>query len=191
MRKPNRPIPELTPQDISRFWSKIEGCGSNGCWEWIGTKLSNGYGVFSIMGTHYNATRVLWFVITGKDPGSFMVCHRCDNRGCCRFSHIFLGSHEDNMRDMVQKGRSASGDRHASRLYPEKRPRGENHYLYKHPELAMGERNNSARLNEPQVKEIRKIYAAGGIGLQRLGKKFGVSKRAILFIVQRKHWKHI
>jgi hypothetical protein len=34
-----------------------------------------------------------------------MVLHRCDVRLCVRFSHLFLGTHQDNMSDMAAKGR--------------------------------------------------------------------------------------
>jgi len=40
------------------------------------------------------------------------VCHRCDTRTCIEVSHMFLGTHAENMADCAAKGRNARGDRH-------------------------------------------------------------------------------
>ena len=47
------------------------------------------------------------------------------------------------------------------------------------------------KLNEEQVREIRKRYAAGKIGTQRLANEFGVSKSNIRAILTGKIWKHL
>lgn len=39
-------------------------------------------------------------------------CHECDNPICCNPKHLFVGSHDDNMKDMASKHYS-KGERHS------------------------------------------------------------------------------
>jgi hypothetical protein len=43
-----------------------------------------------------------------------MVCHSCDVRQCINPAHLFVGTAQDNVDDMVRKGRQAYGSRIAS-----------------------------------------------------------------------------
>ena len=77
--------------------------------EYQGAK-SKRYGVFYIgsrksIGAH----RYAWSLANGPIPDGMFVCHKCDNPPCCNPDHLFIGTHDDNMRDMAKKGRGRSG----------------------------------------------------------------------------------
>lgn len=76
-----------------------------GCWEWQGAKHRRNYGGFSINGSMYRANRVAWALAYGTSTIGLSVCHTCDNPSCVRPTHLFLGTHQDNMNDAITKGR--------------------------------------------------------------------------------------
>ena len=92
---------------FKRFWSKV--LLGDGCWEWTAGTKEGGYGLFylPIEGEWKCkvASIVSWFLHTGAWPTLF-VLHRCDNPACVRFSHLFLGTQLDNVRDCITKGRA-------------------------------------------------------------------------------------
>lgn len=47
-------------------------------------------------------------------PG-MLANHYCDVRRCYEGMHLYEGSHEENMQDMVDRGRAASGDNNGRR----------------------------------------------------------------------------
>lgn len=85
-----------------------------GCWEWQGNTDAGGYGRVSVgNGGRFTKTtlsthRMAWIGFKGEIPDGLHVLHQCDNRICCNPDHLFLGTHQDNMRDMLNKGRHAS-----------------------------------------------------------------------------------
>ncbi len=145
-----------------RVWAKIDKSGD--CWEWTGSRRDSRYGQVQVDRKNWLVHRLIWTATHGPIPEGLCVCHRCDNVAC-NPAHLFLGTHADNSADMVAKERSAAGDRNASRLYPNRRPRGETH--------------PSAKLTDAQVAEIRRRYAAGGTSLRKLGAEYNVTYRRI------------
>lgn len=81
----------------------------SGCWIWIATIQTQGYGMFCIRENEYRlATHVSWELEHGKPfPSPLHALHRCDNPPCVNPDHIFIGTHQDNMADMLRKGRAA------------------------------------------------------------------------------------
>lgn len=91
-----------------RFFTKVHK--NEGCWNWSGATMPNGYGLIrSAGGRGGNTTlahRVSYEIHSGsKIPNGLYVLHRCDNRRCVNPEHLFLGTQKDNIRDMIAKGR--------------------------------------------------------------------------------------
>lgn len=77
----------------------------NGCWEVYTHKTTNGYVVISRDGKNKRLSREIYKLFNGPIPEGIFVCHECDNRGCINPDHLFLGTANDNTKDMMNKGR--------------------------------------------------------------------------------------
>lgn len=98
--------------DIEWMLARVERIPEAGCWIWVGADNGRGYGKVYVGGGKYvQAHRAFYEVFKGETPGKLFVCHSCDNRSCVNPNHLFLGTHDDNMRDCFLKGRKARGER--------------------------------------------------------------------------------
>jgi hypothetical protein len=198
-----RPNRSTTPP-ADRFWPKVNKSGPvpahvphlGPCWIWLGAiDPAFGYGKFGMGGRGYspwNTHRAAWFLTFGEIPAGMNVLHKCDNPPCVNPAHLFLGTFQDNTRDMFAKGRGAVGDRHPARSRGDYLPRGDEHPARLRGDyLPRGEAHVNAKLTADDVREIRRRYAEGGVAYKQLAEAFAVTASVIGLIVRRKSWRHV
>lgn len=73
---------------INRFWQKVRIL-PNGCWEWIGSRHEQGYGLFWVDGKHIRAHRFAYeYYNNTKIPEGLVTDHLCKNTWCVNPNHI-------------------------------------------------------------------------------------------------------
>jgi hypothetical protein len=91
-----------------RFWERVQ-TADDGCWEWIGCRNQNGYGLIGRGGRGSGsilAHRLSWEIHHGPIPEGLQALHGCNNKRCVKPEHLYLGTHEDNMRDLKWDART-------------------------------------------------------------------------------------
>lgn len=147
---------------LERFFSKV--LKTDGCWEWQSRIDRHGYGKFKSGGKTWISHRFLYTQLNGPLLPSQFCMHTCDNRKCVNPDHLKLGTHSQNMDDMVNKGRQKS---------------------------LKGNEHPNSKLNEAQVHEIREQYLKSNPTYASVARKYEVTAPTIRDVVKRNCWKHI
>lgn len=149
-----------------RFWANVKK--TRGCWKWTGG-TSDGRGYFYWDGRQGLAYRYSWELHIGPIPKGKQINHKCDNPGCVRPDHLYIGTQQDNMTDKRVRKRSAVGAKNGTRTKPER--------------VARGERHGNATLSDAAIKEMRERYAGGGLSQNDLSREYGITQAAINSII--------
>lgn len=93
-----------------RFWRMVSiEASPAGCLLWLGARDGAGYGVFRVDGTRLRkAHAVAWELEHGPVPPGLVLMHACDVRHCVNVVHLRVGTPQQNMDDMVAKGRAGN-----------------------------------------------------------------------------------
>lgn len=105
-------------RDLKLYLKMRSTRSSNGCIEWTGPKDNDGYGNCQINKKDWRAHRLAYSVynnISREDMEGLLVCHKCDNPSCINPDHLYLGTHFDNNRDTVKRGRHVNVHQKLSR----------------------------------------------------------------------------
>ena len=100
----------VDPALVKRFWAKVKKAKNSECWLWTATKKQGGYGRINADSSGLGfvlAHRLSWMIHTKTNPDKNLVLHSCDNPQCVNPHHLSIGTHQDNMADMVAKKRAA------------------------------------------------------------------------------------
>lgn len=147
---------------LERFLLKVQ-VSEDGCWQWLASRDIDGYGKFGYNGDSRPAHAVAYALAYGKIPEGMCVLHHCDNRSCVRPSHLFLGTRQDNTRDMVEKGRSARGNRNGS----------------------------GPRKTDDEIVAMRAQYDSGKCSFAHVAKVYNVSRITAMRICKRQRYRHV
>lgn len=94
---------ENIQQYYEKFYNDVEK--TDGCWVWKGRKSTSGYGIFYAQ-KMMKAHRFSYMLCKGFIEKNKILCHTCDNRACVNPDHLYQGTHQDNVNDMIQRGRN-------------------------------------------------------------------------------------
>lgn len=144
---------------------------ANECVVWPFAKVSDGhnsaggYPSLNLNKRRRLVHRLVYAHVSGRTlTRDIIIRHKCDNPPCINPQHLIPGTHAANVRDKVERGRQAKG-----------------------------ERNGRAKLTAQDVREIRQLVAEhgrrGNVG--DIARGYGLDPKAIRDMLDRVTWRDV
>lgn len=149
----------------------------------MGALSSKGYGSIRISKKTYIASRVSFVIYKGTIPNGLCILHSCDIPSCVNPDHLRLGTHLENIQDMISKKRdvwSNFSKKNNLKILFSKMRKGKN----------LGSNNSNAKFSEEKILKIRSLHREG-IKQTEIAKMFYTTQSRICEIVKRKTWRNI
>lgn len=135
------------------------------CWLWQGSiEQKNGYGRYKHKGKYLKAHRLVYEFCVGPIPEGEVVRHSCDNPPCTNPKHLLVGTVQDNVDDMMERGRYAWEGAFKG-----------------------GEENPMSKLTMEQAIEMRRLYSQDKStrpSQAKLAVMFGLTQAAVNRVVR-------
>lgn len=104
----------MTPEQWTRFESKVERVTESGCWIWLGTIINGGYGHCSLADRRVLAHRASYEHVNGAIPAGLVLDHLCRVRECVNPAHLRAVTQRDNV---LAPGSQCLTKRHAEKSH--------------------------------------------------------------------------
>ena len=148
-----------TPEQ--RFWSKVAVTADDEkCWEWLGDPSAKWYGEFRVNHKRWGTHQYSWFLANGREP-RLQILHKCDNPRCVNPKHLYEGTQQQNVQDMIDRNRHNRGEDVPNSKYV-----------------------------EGQIREVKQ-WLRDGLTCKEISRKNGMPRTTVSAIKFDRIWKHI
>lgn len=152
-------------QDVWEIIASKSKKENNGCVLWTGVLRGDGYGYILINRIWYRLNRLILSHKLGRPlKPKALACHTCHVRHCIADDHLYEGTPQSNMDDMMKAGRHKQNP-------------------------PIGERNWKAVLTAEKVRFIR--TQKGKASRAHLASQFGCGVDQITAVWGGRYWKHV